>query len=192
MGVNYGPAAQLTPRPTPSHLLSGYTGTRNKGSRCSYCGGLSHSGGAGGQTSDARLSRAAALVGVPRQAHVPWAAEKWRGAGAARGDSLGTASQSAPWLAIHGPETSWDRPAARVLVLPPTGTPGNPGGWPGVPNRATLTSRGRVLPALATAPQPGGTGHGPAQDTPPAVSAGGGTRTPPRPRPHSRLRHRGL
>lgn len=170
MGVTSGPAEQLTP-PPPSNLRSRLTGTRN-GSSCCLCGGLSTAGGARG-----RADGSPAHVAGPRPGRVSAAgagppgrrevARSWPGA---RGRT-GCTRPERP-LSRHTWTCTWlARPAARALALPPTGTPGNPGGLARRPHPAALTSRGLALPALATAPRPSGAGRGPAQDTPPAAAA---------------------
>lgn len=100
-------------------------------------------------------------------------ARAWRGA---RGQ-LRHSQPERPLARHTWTRTSWDRPAARVLVLPPTGTPGNPGGlarrpqpaphshpgaghslrWLPLHNRA---GRGTAPPRTRPRPSPLGAGPG--------------------------------
>jgi hypothetical protein len=71
-------------------------------------------------------------------------------------------------------------PVGRALALPPTGTPGDPGAWPGAPPQSPRPAPPHSHPgagppsagrSFATGRGRWGQGHrGPAQDTPPALA----------------------
>lgn len=167
IGVNYGPPPSLLPA-RPHHTSSAATqGPETRAPDAATAGGFQW----WGRRTDVRRAPVAGHRPGrgPEEGARPLGrremARGWRGA---RGQPRH--SQPERPLARHTwARTSWDHPAARVLVLPPTGTPGNPGG-------------------LARRPQPAphshpGAGHS-LRWLPLHNRAGGGT-APPRTRPRS-------